>query len=82
MHTYSNKASIVSVNVVVPQAAMAVFFHQGQVCIAASRLYVQSGIYDEFVKRAVEFAKKRKVGNPADPTMEQGPQVKKKKKIL
>lgn len=59
----------------VTYAAEGVFAHQGQVCVAASRLYVQSGIYDQFVKKAVEYAKQRKVGNPADPTVQQGPQV-------
>ncbi|XP_049869942.1 aldehyde dehydrogenase 1A1-like [Pectinophora gossypiella] len=59
----------------VPYAGRAVFAMSGQVCIAASRLYVQSGIYDEFVKRAAEFAKAIKVGDPTDPTTQQGPQT-------
>ncbi|GBP23980.1 Retinal dehydrogenase 1 [Eumeta japonica] len=62
-------------NVAVPVAANGVFLHQGQICVAASRLFVQSKIYDEFVKRAVEFAKTRKVGNPFDKTNQNGPQV-------
>ncbi|KAI8424180.1 hypothetical protein MSG28_002766 [Choristoneura fumiferana] len=62
-------------NVAVPCAANGVFGHQGQICIAASRLFVQSGIYDEFVKRAVEFAKNIKIGNPTEPTTQHGPQV-------
>ncbi|XP_063360440.1 aldehyde dehydrogenase 1A1-like isoform X1 [Cydia amplana] len=62
-------------NVAVPTAAYGVFTHQGQVCVAASRLFVQSGIYDKFVEKAVEFAKNRKVGNPADTAVDQGPQV-------
>ena len=32
-------------------------------------------IYDEFVKRAVERAQNRKVGDPFDDDTEQGPQV-------
>lgn len=59
----------------VPAAGFGVFIHQGQICVAASRLFVQAGIYDKFVEKAVEFAKKRKVGNPTDRTSEQGPQV-------
>lgn len=59
-----------------PYAALGVFSHQGQICIAASRLYVQSKIYDEFVKRAVEFAKSLAVGNPIDEKTQHGPQVK------
>ncbi|KAJ8733362.1 hypothetical protein PYW08_001660 [Mythimna loreyi] len=62
-------------NLAVPYAAHAVFFHQGQICIAASRLFVQSGIYDKFVEAAVNHAKGIKVGNPADPTTQNGPQI-------
>ncbi|KAJ8727506.1 hypothetical protein PYW07_001625 [Mythimna separata] len=62
-------------NLAVPVAANGVFFHQGQICIAASRLFVQSGIYDKFVEAAVNYAKGIKVGNPADPTTQNGPQV-------
>jgi aldehyde dehydrogenase (NAD+) len=36
---------------------------------------VQESIYDEFVERSVERAKKRTVGNPFDLANEQGPQV-------
>lgn len=63
------------VNVAVPYAALGVFSHQGQICIAASRLYVQSGIYDEFVKRAVQFAKTLAIGDPTDAKTQHGPQV-------
>ncbi|XP_013200289.2 aldehyde dehydrogenase 1A1 [Amyelois transitella] len=62
-------------NIAVPFAANGVFAHQGQICIAASRLYVQSNIYDKFVEAAVNFAKGIKVGDPNDPTVHQGPQV-------
>ncbi|XP_073942851.1 aldehyde dehydrogenase 1A1-like isoform X1 [Choristoneura fumiferana] len=62
-------------NVAVPAAAYGVFTHQGQICIAASRLFVQAGIYDKFVEKAVEFAKNRKVGHPNDSDTEQGPQI-------
>ncbi len=53
----------------------ALFFNQGQCCCAGSRLYVEEKIYDEFVDRSVARAKKRTVGDPLDPTTEQGPQV-------
>ncbi|XP_013200200.1 aldehyde dehydrogenase 1A1 [Amyelois transitella] len=62
-------------NTAIPCAANAVFTHQGQVCVAASRLFVQSGIYDKFVEEAVKHARARKIGNPADPTTQNGPQV-------
>lgn len=52
-----------------------VMINQGQCCIAASRTFVHESIYDEFVKRTVELAKKRTVGNPMDTSNEQGPQI-------
>ncbi|KAK4337332.1 hypothetical protein RND71_043503 [Anisodus tanguticus] len=61
-----------------------VFYNQGQVCCAGSRTYVHEKIYDEFVKRSVELAKKRKLGSPFNEDTEQGPQIDKKQfeKIL
>jgi len=59
----------------VSTAHFALFFNQGQCCCAGSRLMVQAGIYDEFVKLATEKAKKRTVGDPFDASNEQGPQV-------
>ena len=51
------------------------FNHSGQVCLAASRTFVQEEIYDEFVKKSVARAKKRVIGNPYDKATEGGPQV-------
>lgn len=36
---------------------------------------MHESIYDDFVKRAVERARKKKVGDPFDESTEQGPQV-------
>ncbi|XP_044121824.1 retinal dehydrogenase 1 isoform X1 [Neovison vison] len=60
------------------------FYHQGQCCIAASRLFVEESIYDEFVRRSVERAKKYVLGNPLTPGVSQGPQIDKEQyeKIL
>ncbi|KAF5282983.1 hypothetical protein FQA39_LY04854 [Lamprigera yunnana] len=52
-----------------------VFFNQGQVCCAGSRVFIESSIYDEFVERSVEKAKKRVVGDPFDKKTQQGPQI-------
>ncbi|KAK9393784.1 Aldedh domain-containing protein [Crotalus adamanteus] len=59
----------------VEQAHQGVFFNQGQCCTAGSRIYVEETIYEEFVRRSVERAKRRVVGSPLDPTTEQGPQA-------
>lgn len=59
----------------VEEAHQGVFFNAGQCCTAGSRVYVEEPIYDEFVRRSVERAKRRIVGSPFDPMTEQGPQV-------
>ncbi|KAL1226785.1 Retinal dehydrogenase [Trichinella spiralis] len=51
------------------------FHNMGQCCTAASRCYVQEEVYDEFVEKAVEFAKRKIIGDPFDPEVEHGPQV-------
>jgi len=53
----------------------AIMINMGQVCCAGSRTYVHESIYDEFVKKSIERAKQRKVGDPFDLTNESGPQV-------
>uniref|UniRef100_A0A8C0H5T9 Aldehyde dehydrogenase 1 family member A3 n=1 Tax=Chelonoidis abingdonii TaxID=106734 RepID=A0A8C0H5T9_CHEAB len=65
-------------------AHQGVFFNQGQCCTAASRVFVEEQIYPEFVKRSVEYAKKRLIGDPFDAKTEQGPQIDQKQfdKIL
>jgi aldehyde dehydrogenase (NAD+) len=63
------------VDLAVTTAHNALFKHAAQICIAASRIFVHSKIYDQFVVKSVELAKKRVVGNPFDSKTEQGPQV-------
>lgn len=53
----------------------AIMANMGQVCCAGSRTFVHEDIYEEFVRRSVERAKKRTVGDPFDPKNENGPQV-------
>jgi aldehyde dehydrogenase (NAD+) len=50
-------------------------WNQGQVCAAGSRIFVQAGIYDEFLKRFTAKAKSIKVGDPFGNGIDQGPQV-------
>lgn len=56
-------------------AADAIFFNQGQVCSAGSRLFVQSGIYDEVVAGVSEIANNMKVGSGFDSSTQMGPLV-------
>lgn len=67
--------SDVDLDFAVDNAHNAIMFNMGQVCTAGSRTFVQEDIYDEFVKRSVEKAKARRVGDPLDPASEHGPQV-------
>jgi acyl-CoA reductase-like NAD-dependent aldehyde dehydrogenase len=54
------------------------WFLQGEVCCASSRVFVQEGIYDQVEKKLVEKAKAWIVGDPFDPKTQQGPQVRSK----
>src|SRR5712671_2822499 len=47
----------------------------GQRCTATSRIIIQKGVYREFIDRFVARAKKIKVGNGLDETVEMGPAV-------
>lgn len=46
----------------VDYALYAIFFNQGQVCAAGSRLLLQESIYDEFIEKLVSRTKKIKLG--------------------
>ncbi|CAF1396746.1 unnamed protein product [Adineta steineri] len=72
------------VNFAVYVAHEAIFHNAAQNCIAASRTFVHSKIYDEFIAKSVALAKKRIVGDPFDPATQQGPQINKSqfKRIL
>ncbi|ETE65935.1 Aldehyde dehydrogenase family 1 member A3, partial [Ophiophagus hannah] len=52
-------SDVFPVDLAVDCAHQGVFFNQGQCCTAASRVFVEEQIYPEFVKRSVEYAKKR-----------------------
>ena len=50
-----------------------IFGASGQSCIAGSRLYLQSKIYDEFLKKLILKAEKIKLGGPMDKNTQMGP---------
>ncbi|HXM33775.1 MAG TPA: betaine-aldehyde dehydrogenase [Pyrinomonadaceae bacterium] len=56
-------------------AMMSIFFNQGQVCCAGSRLFVEEGVKDQFLERFQERSKKITVGDPLDKATQMGPQV-------
>ncbi|WP_225773741.1 aldehyde dehydrogenase [Pseudomonas sp. Marseille-Q5115] len=54
------------------KAAFGIFFNQGEVCSANSRLLVERAIHDEFVERLAEKAKAWQPGDPLNPTSRMG----------
>ena len=56
-------------------AHFGLYFNQGQCCCAGSRVFVQENVHDEFVDRVSKMNHDRRLGDPLDPTTEQGPQV-------
>ena len=56
-------------------ALFGVFFNQGEVCSAGSRILVQRPIYKQFVDAMVEKARSIKVGPPLDRETKMGPLI-------
>ena len=53
-------------------AAFGIFFNQGEVCSANSRLYVERSIKDAFVERMIARAEATQPGDPLDPASRMG----------
>jgi acyl-CoA reductase-like NAD-dependent aldehyde dehydrogenase len=73
-----------SPNIIFPDADMkyairgalnAIFFNQGEVCTAGSRIFVHKSVYDQVVDGLSSAASKMKLGQGIDPTTEMGPLV-------
>ncbi|KAA1251486.1 aldehyde dehydrogenase family protein [Mycobacterium simiae] len=56
-------------------AAEAIFFNQGQVCCAGSRLFVENRVYDDVVAEVSEIAAAMKLGDGRAPDTTMGPLV-------
>jgi len=67
----SNSALIVDkdadLDAIVPRCVTGAFSNQGQVCISLQRIYVHEEIYESFVRKFAEAAKRLKQGDPLDP---------------
>jgi acyl-CoA reductase-like NAD-dependent aldehyde dehydrogenase len=61
----------------VPGAINSIFFNQGQVCDAGSRLFVHHKIFDKFLAAMTDYAKNLKQGPGLDEATEIGPLVSK-----
>ncbi|MGH2953524.1 MAG: aldehyde dehydrogenase family protein [Solirubrobacterales bacterium] len=73
-----------SPNIILPDADLdaavkgsfqGIYFNSGQACNAASRLFVQAGLFDEVVAKLAEFAAGAVVGPGLDPDTQFGPLV-------
>ncbi len=67
-----------NLDLAVEGALWGAFGTTGQRCTATSRIIVQKGVHREFVDRLVERAKKLKVGNGLDETVQMGPAINQK----
>jgi succinate-semialdehyde dehydrogenase / glutarate-semialdehyde dehydrogenase len=47
----------------------------GQTCVCVNRIYVQSGVYDQFAEKLVKAVEGLKVGDGFDPEVTQGPLI-------
>ncbi|MDG2475321.1 MAG: aldehyde dehydrogenase [Paracoccaceae bacterium] len=56
-------------------AAFGIFFNQGEVCSANSRLLVERSIKDEFLDKLKKIAQNMQPGNPLDPDSKMGAMV-------
>jgi aldehyde dehydrogenase (NAD+) len=54
---------------------LGIFYNTGEVCCAGSRVYIQSGIYDEVVAAFKKAAEDIKIGNPFDEEVFMGAQA-------
>jgi aldehyde dehydrogenase (NAD+) len=65
----------VDMDYAVDGALWGVFFHNGQVCSAGTRLFVQRSIHDEFLTELTKRTEALRVGPALDPASDEGPIV-------
>jgi succinate-semialdehyde dehydrogenase/glutarate-semialdehyde dehydrogenase len=51
------------------------FRNSGQACFCVNRIYVQDGVYDEFIRKFSEAVLALKVGNGLDNDVQIGPLI-------
>src|SRR5580700_2845351 len=61
----------------VQSATRGVFFNSGQVCTAGTRIFIEQGIYEEFVERLVKHSESMTLGDPLHESTRMGPVVSK-----
>ena len=63
------------VDYAVDTGCFGIFIHQGQICMAGSRIIVEAPIYETFLQRFAAKAKTLQVGDPRDPHTVIGPLI-------
>src|SRR6266581_4085721 len=56
----------------IPSSVWSIYYAAGQSCEARSRILVEASLYDEFVSRFADYAKRIRVGDPLDPETQMG----------
>ena len=59
----------------IPGAANAIFFNQGQVCVAGSRLFIEEPVFKDVMSGLTEIAGSMKLGSGRNPESQMGPLV-------
>lgn len=79
MELGSNSPNIVfedaDIDDAVDRLVNAAFGYSGQVCVSAQRIYVQKGVYDEFLKKYIEATNQLKIGDPLEEETDFGPMI-------
>jgi acyl-CoA reductase-like NAD-dependent aldehyde dehydrogenase len=62
-------------DVTIPACAAGIFSNSGQMCLAGSRLFVQKKSFDRVISGIADIARKSRIGNGLDPTVDLGPLI-------
>jgi phenylacetaldehyde dehydrogenase len=62
----------------IPMAAFGTFIHSGQACVCGSRIFVQRGVYDQFVEGLANVANNLPQGGPTEEGVIIGPLISQK----
>ncbi|MGY4399208.1 acyl-CoA reductase-like NAD-dependent aldehyde dehydrogenase [Bradyrhizobium sp. USDA 3315] len=63
------------IDAAVEGALVSKYRNMGQTCVCANRLYVQAGIYDQFVQKLSKNVEAMKIGDGSDAGVTQGPLI-------
>jgi aminomuconate-semialdehyde/2-hydroxymuconate-6-semialdehyde dehydrogenase len=59
-------------NVALQTSLRAAFDNQGEICLCGSRIFVEERLYPRFVEEFTDAARDLKIGDPLEPTVDQG----------